>query len=229
MSNAQPTSIAPFNVRGIKTEQAGPRLLVLGAVHGNEICGPRAIERVLAEFESKKLNLLRGGVSFVPITNPKAYEQRQREGDRNLNRNLGPSEHPQDFEDRIAGTLADDLAAAGPGHAVLIDGSAGFAPLAAHARDEFPLIGSLIAPYLVGDDHFHTHVYLQYFLGEFSDLRLSDDAAILAHNALVLASTCGVRPRVVRSHYGLYLVDNVIVVRFHGSESRSCSDAAPNP
>ena len=26
---------------------SGPRLIVLGAVHGNETCGPRAIERVL--------------------------------------------------------------------------------------------------------------------------------------------------------------------------------------
>ncbi len=117
MSNAEPASIAPFNVRGIKTERAGPRLIVLGAVHGNEICGPRAIDRVLAEFESGTLNLLRGSVSFVPITNPKAYELRQREGDRNLNRNLGPCEHPQDFEDRIANALCPLLGR----HDVLID------------------------------------------------------------------------------------------------------------
>ena len=117
MSNAELTRIAPFNVRGIKTERAGPRLIVLGAVHGNELCGPRAIERVLAEFESQTLNLLRGNVSFVPITNQKAYEQRQREGDRNLNRNLGPSEHPQDFEDRIANALCPLLGQ----HDVLID------------------------------------------------------------------------------------------------------------
>ena len=117
MSNAELTRIAPFNVRGIKTERAGPRLIVLGAVHGNELCGPRAIERVLAEFESQTLNLLRGNVSFVPITNEKAYEQRQREGDRNLNRNLGPSEHPKDFEDRIANALCPLLGQ----HDVLID------------------------------------------------------------------------------------------------------------
>ena len=117
MSNAELTRIAPFNVRGIKTERAGPRLIVLGAVHGNELCGPRAIERVLAEFESQTLNLLRGNVSFVPITNQKAYEQRQREGDRNLNRNLGPSEHPQDFEDRIANALCPLLGQ----HDVLFD------------------------------------------------------------------------------------------------------------
>ena len=117
MSNAAPTSTAPFNVQGVKSERVGPRLIVLGAVHGNEICGLRAIERVLAEFESKTLNLLRGSVSFVPITNQKAYEQGRREGDRNLNRNLGPSEHPQDFEDRIANALCPLLGQ----HDVLID------------------------------------------------------------------------------------------------------------
>ncbi len=121
MSNAEPvpaeSSTAPFKVLRFKTDQTGPRLIVLGAVHGNEVCGPRAIGRVLAEFESQKLNLLRGSVSFVPITNQKAYERGQREGDRNLNRNLGPTEHPQDFEDRIANALCPLLAQ----HDVLID------------------------------------------------------------------------------------------------------------
>ncbi|MEI7464426.1 MAG: succinylglutamate desuccinylase/aspartoacylase family protein [Burkholderiales bacterium] len=117
MSNAAPGSTAPFNIVAIKSGGAGPRLIVLGAVHGNEICGPRAIERVLAEFGSAKLGLLRGHVTFVPITNQKAYERVQREGDRNLNRNLGPSEHPQDFEDRIANALCPLLAQ----HDVLID------------------------------------------------------------------------------------------------------------
>lgn len=117
MPNAEPLSTAPFNVVGRKAERAGPRLIVLGAVHGNEICGPRAIERVWAEFESKQLNLLRGSVSFVPITNAKAYELVQREGDRNLNRNLGPVEQPQDFEDRIANALCPLLSQ----HDVLLD------------------------------------------------------------------------------------------------------------
>lgn len=117
MSNAAPNSPAPFNVVTIQAESAGPRLIVLGAVHGNELCGPRAIERVLAEFESGKLTLLRGGVSFVPITNQKAYERGQREGDRNLNRNLGLTQHPQDFEDRIANALCPLLGE----HDVLLD------------------------------------------------------------------------------------------------------------
>lgn len=120
MPNAEPLSTAPtapFNVLGLRAERAGPRLIVLGAVHGNEVCGPRAIERVWAEFGSKQLNLLCGSVSFVPITNTKAYELVRREGDRNLNRNLGPVAHPQDFEDRIANALCPLLAQ----HDVLID------------------------------------------------------------------------------------------------------------
>ena len=117
MSDSTPVSTESLSVLGIKTERAGPRLIVLGAVHGNETCGPRAIERVMAEFESEKLNLLRGNVTFVPVTNPKAYERGHREGERNLNRNLGPKAEPQDFEDRIANVLCPLLAQ----HDVLID------------------------------------------------------------------------------------------------------------
>jgi len=41
--------------------QPGPRLIVLGAVHGNEVAGVRAIERVLGEIESGAL-LIREGL-----------------------------------------------------------------------------------------------------------------------------------------------------------------------
>ena len=37
----------------------GPRLIVLGAVHGNETCGTRGIERVLAELDSGALQIVR--------------------------------------------------------------------------------------------------------------------------------------------------------------------------
>jgi len=95
----------------------GPRLIVLGAVHGNEIAGSRGIERVLAEFDAGSLQLVRGSVTFVPVTNPLAYLKVQRNGDRNLNRNLQPTTTPQDFEDSIANALCPLLA----GHDVLLD------------------------------------------------------------------------------------------------------------
>ncbi|MFM7570724.1 MAG: succinylglutamate desuccinylase/aspartoacylase family protein, partial [Betaproteobacteria bacterium] len=68
--------------------QPGPRLIVLGAVHGNEVAGVRAIERVLGEIESGALLILRGSLTLIPITNPLAHQLGTRSGDRNLNRNL---------------------------------------------------------------------------------------------------------------------------------------------
>lgn len=97
--------------------QAGPRLLVLGAVHGNEICGTRAIERLIAEIDNGELRIERGTLTLVPITNPLAYQRKQRQGDRNLNRNLRPNPDPQDFEDHIANALCPVLEA----HEVLLD------------------------------------------------------------------------------------------------------------
>lgn len=97
--------------------EPGPRLIVTGAVHGNETCGTRAIERVLAELSAGSLEIVRGTVSFVPVCNPLAYAKGQRMGERNLNRRLKPSATPADYEDRVANLLCPLLAA----HDVLLD------------------------------------------------------------------------------------------------------------
>ena len=88
----------------------GARLIVLGAVHGNETCGTQAIRRVIAEIETGNLDIVAGSVTFVPVTNPLAYSRHQRMGDRNLNRNLVPTDTPVEFEDRIANWLCPLLA-----------------------------------------------------------------------------------------------------------------------
>jgi uncharacterized protein len=95
----------------------GPRLIVLGAVHGNEVCGSQAIRRVLAEFACGELRIKRGQVSFVPVTNALAFAKGKREGDRNLNRDFRPAVVPLDNEDRIANVLAPLLAS----HDILLD------------------------------------------------------------------------------------------------------------
>ncbi len=99
---------------GLKT---GPHLIVLGAVHGNESCGTKAILQLIHELDQQKLNLVRGGVSFVPITNPLAYAHGTRFGERNLNRHLSPKAAPVDFEDHLANWLCPLLAQ----HDVLLD------------------------------------------------------------------------------------------------------------
>ena len=107
---AQPIQTTSLRVHGFRALAPGPRLIVLGAVHGNETCGTRAIERVLNEIDSGALVLQRGSLTLVPITNPLAYQRRQRMGERNLNRNLYPNTEPLDYEDRIANVLCPLLA-----------------------------------------------------------------------------------------------------------------------
>jgi predicted deacylase len=96
---------------------AGIKLIVTGAVHGNETCGTKAIQRVMRELDDGRLLIRNGSVTFVPVTNPLAYAKGERSGERNLNRNLFPNSNPQDFEDRIANWLCPLLAQ----HDVLLD------------------------------------------------------------------------------------------------------------
>ncbi|HEU5295245.1 MAG TPA: succinylglutamate desuccinylase/aspartoacylase family protein [Burkholderiaceae bacterium] len=106
-----------LRIHALRSLLPGPRLIVLGAVHGNETCGTRAIERVLQEFDAGSLRVACGSVTFVPVTNPLAYQRGQRMGERNLNRNLRPNAEPVDNEDRIANVLCPLLAE----HDVLLD------------------------------------------------------------------------------------------------------------
>jgi len=97
--------------------EPGPRLVVTGAVHGNETAGTRGIGYVLDQIERGEVPIVRGTVTFVPVVNPLAYAKGLRCGDRNLNRRLLPSARPRDNEDRVANVLCPLLAE----HDVLLD------------------------------------------------------------------------------------------------------------
>ena len=112
--NASPNALRAHQFAGLNP---GPRLIVLGAVHGNETCGTHAIERVLADIDSGVLCIERGLLTLVPVANPLAYAKGERRGERNLNRRLLPSDAPVEYEDRIANVLCPWLAA----HDVLLD------------------------------------------------------------------------------------------------------------
>jgi uncharacterized protein len=86
-------------------EETGPRLLILGAVHGNEICGPEAIRRVMQELETGKLRLVCGQVEFVPVANPRAYDANKRFIERNLNRYFLPTPDPKTYEAKLNNIL----------------------------------------------------------------------------------------------------------------------------
>lgn len=84
---------------------AGKHLVVTGAVHGNEPCGPIAIKRILTDIESGDIKITRGKVSFVPVCNPRARAQNVRQTDRNLNRMMFPKDNPQAYEDHLDNVL----------------------------------------------------------------------------------------------------------------------------
>ncbi|QTD45026.1 succinylglutamate desuccinylase/aspartoacylase family protein [Ottowia testudinis] len=88
----------------------GPSLVVLGAVHGNEVCGAHAIVRAIDDLTHGRLRLQRGRLTLVPVANPLAFKQKTREGERNLNRHFLPQPAPRDYEDRVTHQLAPLLA-----------------------------------------------------------------------------------------------------------------------
>ncbi len=108
---------ATLEVRQFHSLRPGPRLLIMGGVHGNETAGPIAIRQILAEFDAGLRHLDRGVLSFVPVANPVAWALQRREGDRNLNRDFRPVISPETAEDRVATRLAPILAQ----HDVLVD------------------------------------------------------------------------------------------------------------
>ncbi|HKX44499.1 MAG TPA: succinylglutamate desuccinylase/aspartoacylase family protein [Burkholderiaceae bacterium] len=109
--------MSPFKSVCYSSGRPGPRLIVLGAVHGNEVCGTLAITRVMAILDAGEARLAAGHATFVPITNPLAYANGTRAGDRNLNRGLHPTDAPREFEDQVANWLCPLLAS----HDVLLD------------------------------------------------------------------------------------------------------------
>jgi predicted deacylase len=109
--------MSTLDILQYRSLQRGPRLIVLGAVHGNEHCGAAAIRRFAGELAAGRHSIARGTLTLVPVANPVAFALGRREGDRNLNRDFREVVSPETAEDRIANHLAPLLAA----HDVLLD------------------------------------------------------------------------------------------------------------
>lgn len=83
----------------------GKNLLVFGAVHGNEKCGTKAIKKIISEIENGEILLQSGTVTFVPVANPKAYDEHVRYIDKNLNRIFFKDYECHSYEASIVGDL----------------------------------------------------------------------------------------------------------------------------
>jgi predicted deacylase len=63
----------------------------------------------MEEIDSGKLVIARGQVTFVPIANPRAFEEDKRYVERNLNRYLVPMKDPDTYEARLGNILCPML------------------------------------------------------------------------------------------------------------------------
>ena len=108
-----------------ESEKKGPSVLFLGAIHGNEPAGAKAIYMVLEKFASKALTPIQGSISFIPVCNPQAFEKDVRQIDENLNRIIKKYDTPQSYEQQIANELVDHIKEAD----IIIDLHSTFCPL----------------------------------------------------------------------------------------------------
>lgn len=132
--------------------EPGPRLAVMGAVHGDEVCGSHALRRIMANIDRGALVLLKGSLLAIPVANPLAYEKNIRFTEENLNRVYVESSTPSSYEHKLAQVLMKELA----GCDALVDlhsiHTKGW-PFAMHfgffSEAEESLIQSLGLPYIV--------------------------------------------------------------------------------
>lgn len=83
----------------VKSPLIGPKIVVIGGLHGNEPVGVEAI----IQFQNKAKNLRKGEITFI-LGNPQAYLQNVRFINSNLNRSFIP-----DFTDDYEGSRAKEI------------------------------------------------------------------------------------------------------------------------
>jgi succinylglutamate desuccinylase len=84
---------------------SGNRVLFLGSVHGNEVCGSLAIMEYVKKLESGAVLLRSGSVTFLPFINQRACEAKTRFIDANLNRIIKKNHSPKLYEEALAQEL----------------------------------------------------------------------------------------------------------------------------
>ena len=90
-----------------KGKNKGKNLLVLGAIHGNEICGPKAINTIIKKIQNNEIVINSGSVTFIPVCNPKAHSANKRYIDINLNRIIKKHKNPEGYEEEIASEISE--------------------------------------------------------------------------------------------------------------------------
>jgi len=128
----------------------------------------------------------------------------------------------QQYENRIASTLADDLAelkeTAGVTRFLMV-GSAGLAPLTMHAAERFHLLNTLVLPYLQESD-FNSRNFMKHYGTGLMEVRQAADGNTVA--ARTLTRACGANILHRRARYTLRVVEDIAVVTFPDATAALC-------
>ena len=89
-----------------KGEEPGVNLLFLGGVHGNEVCGQRALSALKDELDAGSLRIRKGTLTIVPYANPWACASFSRYMEKNLNRVIAHHKNPEAYEERLGVQIA---------------------------------------------------------------------------------------------------------------------------
>lgn len=87
----------------------GPKLLLLGAIHGNETAGTKAIRKLMSALDNNEINLKSGRLVLLPVCNPLAYEHGVRFVEKNLNRLINIYDAPSCPEEEFAHEVATEI------------------------------------------------------------------------------------------------------------------------
>lgn len=131
----------------------GKTLIVLGAIHGDEVCGPTAIRRIMHEIDDGSIVLKSGALRCVPVSNPRAYEGGVRFAEDNLNRIFKKTAEATTYEAVLANELCELVDQAD----VLLDIHSSHAPAPTNLFVDYPtteneaLAAALGAEYTIYD------------------------------------------------------------------------------
>lgn len=97
----------PMEIRRFCSPNPGPRLLVLGCIHGVETCGLYAIRQILDALSRNELTIKAGQATFIPVANPEAFEIHMRYVGRDLNRDFKPLSKPTIAADSYVNAICE--------------------------------------------------------------------------------------------------------------------------
>ena len=98
-----------FRKYTFESNKEGKHILILGAVHGNEVAGTIAQNAIISQIEKGEINLIQGMVTFIPVVNVEAQNHDTRFIDVNLNRVVCHHDDPQNNEEKIANELIKEI------------------------------------------------------------------------------------------------------------------------